>query len=100
MRLYLNQTCEVAKLLRDASGKAILDAYGSPTFNASAKVPCRKELSTAVVQTSNGDIVQAQYIYYVAEQVDFGDKIDDRSVVSVSQYTTLAGVVIGYECRT
>ena len=87
MTKFLKQTCIFEAVVRDESGKPIMNKYG------------RRERSTKDVLTVNGAVIRSETIYYTDEKqlIRTDDKLDGNVVVAVSEYINEKGAVEGYE---
>lgn len=101
MNKYLNQTCTIQRVLRDDSGKAVLDIYGSPSYGNIKSTLCRREESTVDVITQGGSLLRSENRFFLAadESVGLEDLLDGKPVLNISKFTDRMGNTVGYECR-
>ena len=99
MTKYLKQKCTYEKLKRDASGKAILDKYGEPQYEAPVVVLCRKETTIQEVQTNTGAILKSSTRYFTdgSHTIQVNDRLEGANVLKVQQYVNQFGVTEGFE---
>lgn len=99
MTKYLKQKCSYEKLKRDENGKALLDRYGEPQYEASIIIKCRCETTVQDVQTNTGAILKSSTCYFTDEKhpIQAADKLDGKPVLKVQEYINQFGNVEGYE---
>ena len=88
----LNNTCVHKKRL-DA------DFYGDPLFAAGEERRCRREDVRRLVLDQNGREVVSSARFFLTEQVDPGDTLDGRVVLSVAALTGMFGKTEGFEAN-
>lgn len=99
---YLHQKASIRYALRDTEGNPILDDYGEPQYQQREKTfPCRREKSVEDVITTNGAVKKNTSIYFFGPkaQIDLGDKVDGKVVLTVTDFIDLFGECWGYEVR-
>lgn len=99
MTKYLKQKCTYEKAKRDKSGKALLDKFGEPLYEAPEVIKCRREETIQDIQTSTGAILQSSTRYFTDDKhsIKAGDKLGGRPVLKVQEYTNQFGGAEGFE---
>ncbi len=69
---------------------------GQPVFSESVTVPCRIQKKHTLIQKSDSEIVSAEYVCYLTDEVKTGDKINGFTILSVSNMVDLNGEIIGF----
>jgi len=87
---YLNQTAELLY-------KIDTNQRGQPVFSESVTVPCRIQKKHTLIQKSDCEIISAEYVCYLIDEVSAGDKINGFTVLSVSNMVDLNGEIIGFK---
>lgn len=98
MSKYLHQKCQHAALKVDEAGKPILNQYGEPEYLPPVTVKCRRERSAQDVETTDGRIVRSTSVYYIDEKttLQVNDKLDDKVILTLTEYTGSTGVCEGW----
>ncbi len=69
---------------------------GQPVFSESVTVPCRIQKKHTLIQKSDCEIISAEYVCYLTDEVKTGDKINGFTILSVSNMVDLNGEIIGF----
>ena len=88
----LNNTCVHKKRL-DA------DSYGDPLFAVGEERRCRREDVRRLVLDQHGREAVSSARFFLTEQVDPGDTLDGRVVLSVAALTGMFGKPEGFEAN-
>ena len=96
---YLKQKCTYEQQERDASGKAILDKYGEPSYKAPIVIKCRREILIRDVMTNNGSIQKSSTRYFTdnTQTIRANDRLDGKPVLEVQEYVNQFGKAEGFE---
>ena len=96
---YLKQKCTYEQQKRDANGKAILDTYGEPSYEAPIVIKCRREKLIKDVLTNTGSTLKSSTRYFTDEKqvIQANDKLDGKPVLQVAEYVNQFGVAEGFE---
>lgn len=100
MTKFLMQTALITFVDRDSNGDPKLDDYGDPIYKKSTiKVKCRRERTTKDVLSTGGaaSVSTTKYFLDNSVNVDIGDKIDGKVILTVSDYVNAIGTSEGWE---
>ena len=96
---YLKQKCTYEQQERDASGKAILNKYGEPSYKAPVEIKCRREILIRDVLTNSGAIQKSSTRYFIDNTLvlQANDKLDGKPILEVQEYVNQFGKAEGFE---
>jgi hypothetical protein len=97
---YLKQTCSYEQVVKDNSGKPVMNAYGELEYSAAQPTACRRESHITDVETLNGAVVKSSNRYITTTLIGINDKLDGKVVLTTSDYINSAGVAEGYRSVT
>lgn len=100
MTKFLKQKAVITYALREPDGSVKLDQYGDPMYRAGSQtVRCRRERDTKNVLTTGGAAIMNTTRYFLdsSVQVELGDKIDGKVILTVSDYINSVGQSEGWE---
>lgn len=96
---YLRQKCTLQRCLRDTKGEIVRNSYGEPQYDEELVIPCRREVRTQKVMTTDGSILTATSVYYLDphDLVSVEDLVDGHVVLTVTEYTGSSGLLEGIQ---
>lgn len=86
---YLNQTAE----LQRQNGT---NQRGQPVFSEIITIKCRLQQRHSLIKKSDSEIISAEHVCYLTDEVRTGDKINDLTVLAVNDMINLDGELVGY----
>ena len=93
--MYLNQDAVLKQRLPDLS-----NPYGEFVYSAPKTIKVRKQPKTEEVADKEGKIHKTNFEIYTKDLIAVDDTIDDRLVLFVEGYITLAGKIVLYRGLT
>lgn len=96
---YLKQKAQITLMERDREGNPILDDYGDPKYRVSnITAKCRRERDTKDVLTTGGaaSVSTTKYYFDTSINIDIGDKVDGKVVLTVTDYINDMGISEGW----
>ena len=103
MTKFLKQKATVTFVERDPKGDPKLDDHGDPIYQAqTVTVRCRRERSTKDVLTTGGAaaVGTTNYFFDNSISVDIGDMVDNKIILTVSDYINDMGISEGWMVTT
>lgn len=100
MTKFLKQTATIQYLKRNSRGEPVLNLYGEPEYlGAITTCKCRRERTTRDVLTTGGaaKISTTKYFFDNSITIDIGDKVDNKPVLTVTDFVNSSGVNEGWE---
>lgn len=99
---YLKQDTTFQPVVRDITGKPLLNEYGVPEYGAVVQVKCRKETMAVQAETGLGKYLSLGLTFYVDDSIkpQSSDLMDSKTILEVVDYIDGSGVLIGYEVHT
>lgn len=87
---YLNQTAELQR-------QTGTNQRGQPVFSECQEVQCRLQQRHSLIKKSDSEVISAEHVCYLADEVRTGDKINGLTVLAVNDMINLDGEIIGYK---
>ena len=86
---YLKQTAE----LQRQNGT---NQRGQPVFSEIITIKCRLQQRHSLIKKSDSEIISAEHVCYLTDEVRTGDKINGLTVLAVNDMINLDGELVGY----
>lgn len=87
---YFNQTAELQR-------QTGTNQRGQPVFSECQEVQCRLQQRHSLIKKSDSEVISAEHVCYLADEVRTGDKINGLTVLAVNDMINLDGEIIGYK---
>lgn len=110
MSRYLKQSATLELVKRGEDGKAVVDVYGQPVYDAPQPVRCRREPYVSRGSASAGPYREFSTTYYLDETIELNTnpleaskrligRLDGSEIMYVNEYRDGSGALVGYEVQ-
>lgn len=100
MSKYLRQKGVLQRVKLNPLKEPVMNVYGELEYDKPTVIKCRREKYLRDVEGPNGAMIKSSNQYYTTIEIGLNDKLDDKVILSVEEYTNEFGEAEGYRSIT